>query len=1532
MENLSIVVREDCVDKIYDYLDILRPLLSDKKTHLVIINNTVNSINIDFNHTIYKYEESYKNFKEFYTTVCLKDNIMLIESGTEISKEVIDDLYIALQSKPCNYIVEYKRFIDKSNNNYYVKKDNLVFNEKEENIIECGFQLNDFRYIDKNEKLENKITKFIEDKRFSELYLWHNLYLKTDVDKLDFYETLEKIKTGYDKDTLRLINNEFVGKDIDIKYSTYLKLQQLCEDLSEDNKLRIMDILNSNNFNIEEKYFAYFLLKVLKEKIYTLSIFRKIEINTLEKFIDFIFTLDENTYMYVYNFITSLDIEKELISKNEYNIQLYMRIIKIYIQRMSIVSVEKIKKEMLIQMFVEYSNYGLYLLKAVVNNPDDYEIKADEIEFLLNLQLAIDSINESNYKKAIEILKLSGEKYPIMTMVSRYYVQKLVYENNLYTNKFSICMMVKNEEKNLRRCLESLKPLISEGLAELIIVDTGSEDRTVEIAYEYTNRVYFHPWRGNFSESRNYTISLALGEYIFIMDADNEIEPAELQKIKDYFKEEEYKEYTRFLINLKNFTDEKYISYSVMAQMLIFKNDGEFYYQGSVHNQPMRTGPWKNLDVTMLHYGYIMTDDIKDKKFIRTSEILLKELQKQPRRIYYRMQLSASYSMHRDAEKALEQVNIYMKDLEGKDEYSEDDLMPLNNATTVFLSNGLHDRSIEVCNKVLASYPDFIDFIYNKATALYYKKNYKETIPCIINYLRLLKEIDDHIILKDHRYIFYSLDCEKKAIKTLLVCYYETEDYNNFFEMVNNLDKEIIKNSLYLIINTFFKFEKYEELSLFYNDKIFNSKDNDLKMYFNYLLISELRTINYNRKDYFYGIFEKQLIDKTYIEAIRCIEKDEEEDDQFFTFINGYELEEVDIVTAKMLIDKILPVLKKCGTDDLSNINEIVSLKKCSFFILDKSLNTKQFSGLSKEELLDILDKYIHFSMYLFNEKHGDYLSNKEVKFIRNIRSSFDSLQEGELLNAVRYIKDGVIEFNEMARPMELFLEAIILQHNADSQDFNSGGNKINNNFKEYSKKVKSEIEALINTNSFEEAKNLIKEYEKIVKEDLDIYSMKSIILILEGNLDEAEKVLFNGLKIDSKNFDLNYNLAYLYQHKGKFLNAIMYYKVALNNCNDNQIKKQIEDSIKNISIKNNINNKVSIKKVLFLQRIPCIRTNKVAKAINEKGIQTDIIYLAAHPAQVYKDIELPYKNIYRLTNINEMVEFINKSDYDIIYSSNEPDYLTVLFMATNKPIVHDTHDMMSLRADISVEQQVLEFIANVKSDGNIYVIPEIKDIAIKKFNIKNKPMFTLNSFIEKDFLPVRFLDKLSNRDGEIHCVFEGGLISIQGHHRYLEPILLELAENNIHIHLHCIADPEYIKQLCNKSKYIHYEGVMSPKDLITEMTKYDLGLAIFNLNERNKTFLDTAFPNKVWDYLAAGLPILFTDLLSFRKFAEQTGVGKILDMHKNIKNQVQEVKNISIEKDILIKNKWIMNEAAEDIINFLVEVKKVHMQKEQRA
>ena len=73
----------------------------------------------------------------------------------------------------------------------------------------------------------------------------------------------------------------------------------------------------------------------------------------------------------------------------------------------------------------------------------------------------------------------------------------------------SLCMIVKNEEMHIARCLESVAKLVD----EIIIVDTGSTDRTAEIASGYTTKVYSHPWTDDFSDARNYSFSKAAMDY-----------------------------------------------------------------------------------------------------------------------------------------------------------------------------------------------------------------------------------------------------------------------------------------------------------------------------------------------------------------------------------------------------------------------------------------------------------------------------------------------------------------------------------------------------------------------------------------------------------------------------------------------------------------------------------------------------------------------------------------------------------------------------------------------------------------------------------------------------------------------------------------------------------------------------------------------------------------------------------------------------------------------------------------------------------
>lgn len=103
--------------------------------------------------------------------------------------------------------------------------------------------------------------------------------------------------------------------------------------------------------------------------------------------------------------------------------------------------------------------------------------------------------------------------------------------------KFSLCMIVRDEEAVLSRCLESAKNLAD----ELVIVDTGSTDQTVEIAKRYTEHVYFLPWQDDFSLARNYAFSKASGDYLLWLDADDVIPPcsqAQIASLREFIEKE----------------------------------------------------------------------------------------------------------------------------------------------------------------------------------------------------------------------------------------------------------------------------------------------------------------------------------------------------------------------------------------------------------------------------------------------------------------------------------------------------------------------------------------------------------------------------------------------------------------------------------------------------------------------------------------------------------------------------------------------------------------------------------------------------------------------------------------------------------------------------------------------------------------------------------------------------------------------------------------------------------------------------------
>jgi glycosyltransferase involved in cell wall biosynthesis len=96
----------------------------------------------------------------------------------------------------------------------------------------------------------------------------------------------------------------------------------------------------------------------------------------------------------------------------------------------------------------------------------------------------------------------------------------------------SLTMIFREEEKNLPACLESVRGMFD----EIVVVDTGSKDRTAEIARSFGARVFDFVWVDDFGAARNAALARATGDYAFWLDADDVVEPAQLQKLETILK------------------------------------------------------------------------------------------------------------------------------------------------------------------------------------------------------------------------------------------------------------------------------------------------------------------------------------------------------------------------------------------------------------------------------------------------------------------------------------------------------------------------------------------------------------------------------------------------------------------------------------------------------------------------------------------------------------------------------------------------------------------------------------------------------------------------------------------------------------------------------------------------------------------------------------------------------------------------------------------------------------------------------------
>lgn len=241
----------------------------------------------------------------------------------------------------------------------------------------------------------------------------------------------------------------------------------------------------------------------------------------------------------------------------------------------------------------------------------------------------------------------------------------------------SVCIIAKNEEEYIERCLNSIKPY---GF-EIIFADTGSTDHTLELAAKFTSKIYHFAWCDNFSAARNFAIQKASNPWILSIDCDESVTSLDLSALEKWMAVQGSANVPALgrvsIINLVNTQD----TYTERISRFFHKDF--YHFAGSIHEQlvplPSVSGEADNagtalpslcnVPIALEHFGYENAECLTQKAH-RNITLLLQEHKKSPEDSYILFQLGQSYYVLEDYQKALYYFDLGLaQDVDPEEDY-----------------------------------------------------------------------------------------------------------------------------------------------------------------------------------------------------------------------------------------------------------------------------------------------------------------------------------------------------------------------------------------------------------------------------------------------------------------------------------------------------------------------------------------------------------------------------------------------------------------------------------------------------------------------------------------------------------------------------------------------------------------------------------------------------------------------------------------------------------------------------------------------
>ena len=285
--------------------------------------------------------------------------------------------------------------------------------------------------------------------------------------------------------------------------------------------------------------------------------------------------------------------------------------------------------------------------------------------------------------------------------------------------RMSLCMIVKDEEEMLGRCLAAAAPAVD----EIIVVDTGSSDRTVEIAHEYGALVIEREWTGSFSDARNASFDAATGDWILYLDADEVLISDDVTKLRA-LRGQTWRE--AFLLQETNYLGtEEAGSAMVHSTLRVFRNRPEYRFSGRLHEQIVHTLPMhlperiSQSPVRIDHFGYLFSIRQAKDKSRRNLDLLLKQRSDgRTLSAFDHFNLGSEYLALLDFAAAAAEFERAWSLARTGDVARRSFISTLASRLVSSLRySGRSDQAFVRATDALALFPDFTDLVYNQALA-----------------------------------------------------------------------------------------------------------------------------------------------------------------------------------------------------------------------------------------------------------------------------------------------------------------------------------------------------------------------------------------------------------------------------------------------------------------------------------------------------------------------------------------------------------------------------------------------------------------------------------------------------------------------------------------------------------------------------------------------------------------------------------------------------------------------------------------------